>query len=167
MKALNAIEALVERVGRGVSWLTLALVVVMVCIVVLRYVFNEGAIKLQESVLYLHSMVFLLGAAFTLKHGGHVRVDIFYRGMSERRQAMVDAAGVLFLLVPTCLFILVVSMPYVVSSWQLLEGSREPGGLPAVFLLKSLIPLAMVLLLLQGVVLLVRSLRVLLPGRDA
>ncbi len=86
-----------------------------------------------------------------------MRVDIFYRGMNDRRKALVDAAGVLFLLLPTCLFILIVSLPYVISSWQLLEGSREPGGLPAVFLLKTLIPVGMVLLVLQGLVMLVRA----------
>lgn len=156
-RALAVIETVVERIGRGVAWMTLALVLVTVCVVVLRYAFNQGSIRLQESILYLHSIIFLLGAAFTLKHDGHVRVDIFYRGMNDRRKALVDAAGVLFLLLPTCLFILIVSLPYVISSWELLEGSREPGGLPAVFLLKTLIPVAMVLLVLQGLVMLLRA----------
>lgn len=159
MKALSAIESVVERIGRGVAWLTLTMVLVMLLIVILRYLFNEGSIKLQESVVYFHSLVFLLGAAFTLKHDGHVRVDIFYRGMSERRRALVDALGVTLLLIPTCLFILIVSLPYVQESWRLLEGSREPGGLPGVFLLKTLIPVAMGLLILQGLVLLLRSVR--------
>lgn len=159
MKALSAIEWLVERIGRGVAWLTLATVLAMLAVVVLRYVFNEGSIKLQESVIYLHSMVFLLGAAYTLKHDGHVRVDVFYRGMSPRRRALVDALGVVLLLLPTCGFILVISLPYVAESWRLLEGSREPGGLPGVFLLKTLIPLAMALLMLQGVGLLANALR--------
>lgn len=165
-KALAIIESLVERTGRAVAWATLALVLVTACVVMLRYGFNQGAIKLQESILYLHSAVFLLGAAFTLKEGGHVRVDIFYRAMSARRRAMVDALGVVFLLLPTCIFVFVVSLPYVASSWRLLEGSREPGGLPAVFLLKTLIPLAMVLLVLQGLVVLVRALRRLRAGPD-
>lgn len=165
-RALAVIENVVERIGRGVAWLTLALVLVTVCVVVLRYAFNQGSIRLQESILYLHSIIFLLGAAFTLKRDGHVRVDIFYRGMSERRRALVDAAGVLVLLLPTCLFILIVSLPYVISSWQLLEGSREPGGLPAVFLLKTLIPLAMVLLVLQGLAMLMRAVNRLRGGAD-
>lgn len=158
-RALAAIETVVDRIGRGVAWMTLVLVLVTACVVMLRYVFNQGAIRLQESILYLHSIIFLLGAAYTLKEDGHVRVDIFYRGMTDRTRALVDAAGVLFLLLPTCVFILIVSLPYVVASWQLLEGSREPGGLPAVFLLKTLIPLAMVLLVLQGLALLVRAVR--------
>jgi TRAP-type mannitol/chloroaromatic compound transport system permease small subunit len=166
-KALAVIETLVDRVGRAVAWATLALVLVTACVVMLRYGFNQGAIKLQESILYLHSAIFLLGAAFTLKEGGHVRVDIFYRGMTERRKALVDAAGILFLLLPTCIFIFIVSLPYVVSSWQLFEGSREPGGLPAVFLLKTLIPLAMVLLVLQGLVLLFRALDRLRVGGES
>lgn len=159
MKALTVIESVVERIGRGVAWMTLAMVLVMLTIVVLRYVFNEGSIKLQESVIYLHSLVFLLGAAYTLQRDGHVRVDIFYRGMTERGRALVDALGVVFLLLPTCLFVLIVSLPYVAESWRLLEGSREPGGLPGIFLLKTLIPLAMVLLILQGLVVLLRAVR--------
>ncbi len=111
-------------------------------------------------------MVFLLGAAYTLKHDGHVRVDVFYRGMRQRRRALVDALGVVLLLLPTCGFILVISLPYVAESWRLLEGSREPGGLPGVFLLKTLIPLAMALLMLQGLVLLADALRRLRRGDD-
>lgn len=159
MKALSVIETVVERLGRAVAWLTLAMVLVMLAIVILRYLFNEGSIKLQESVVYFHSAVFLLGAAYTLKHDGHVRVDIFYRGMSERRRALVDGLGVLLLLLPVCIFVFVVSLPYVSASWSVLEGSREPGGLPGVFLLKTLIPVAMVLLALQGLALLVRAIR--------
>lgn len=165
-KALAVIETLIEYIGRAMAWATLALVLVTACVVALRYGFDQGAIKLQESILYLHSAVFLLGAAFTLKEGGHVRVDIFYRGMSERRRALVDALGVLFLLLPACIFIFIVSLPYVAASWRLLEGSSEPGGLPGVFLLKTLVPLAMALLVLQGLVLLVRAVRLLRAGAD-
>lgn len=159
MKALTVIETVIERIGRAVAWLALSMVLVMLVIVILRYLFNEGSIKLQESVIYFHSAVFLLGAAYTLQQDGHVRVDIFYRGMSECRRALVDACGVLFLLLPTCLFVFLVSLPYVSASWRLFEGSREPGGLPGVFLLKTMIPVAMALLILQGLALLVRAVR--------
>ena len=119
-------------------------------VVVLRYVFNEGWIALQESVMYLHALLLLLGAAYTFKHNGHVRVDIFYTKMPDRKRALVDLLGTLFFLVPFCLFILATAWPYVASSWKVLEGSREAGGLPLVFLLKSLILVMPVLLLGQS-----------------
>lgn len=158
-KILDGIDSLSEWTGRAISWLTLAMALVMFLVVVLRYAFNTGSIALQESVSYLHAAVFLLGAAYTLKQGGHVRVDIFYQRMSARRRALVDTAGGALLLLPTCIFTLVISLPYVANSWRLLEGSREPGGLPAVFLLKTLIPLAMALLALQGVAHMARAVR--------
>lgn len=155
----DLIEGLSERTGQAVGWLALVMVLVMFTVVVLRYGFSIGSIALQESVRYLHATVFLVGAAFALKHEAHVRVDIFYRQMSPHGQALVDTLGGLMLLLPTCLFILFVSLPYVSESWRLLEGSREAGGLPAVFLLKTLIPVAMGLLALQGLVQAVRSIR--------
>ncbi len=145
------IEQFSEWTGRLISWLTLAMVIVTFIVVLLRYIFNLGSIALQESITFMHAMVFMLGAAYTLKQEGHVRVDIFYRRFGARGRAWVDLLGVLFLLLPVTAFITVISWDYVASSWALLEGSREPGGLPGVFLLKSVIPLMSVLLLLQGI----------------
>lgn len=153
----NGIDLLSEWSGRLVAWLTLAMVLTTFTVVVLRYAFNIGWIAMQESVSFMHAIVFLVGAAYTLKHEGHVRVDIFYRGMSTRRRAIVDLLGTLLMLIPTSIFVLWVSWEYVAASWSLLEGSREPGGLPGVFLLKSVIPLMAALLLLQGVSILLRS----------
>jgi TRAP-type mannitol/chloroaromatic compound transport system permease small subunit len=118
--------------------------------VVLRYGLNLGSIALQESITYLHAMVFMLGAAYTLQRNEHVRVDIFYQRFSERRKALVDVAGTLLFLIPCCFFIFWVSLDYVAAAWSIHEGSREAGGLPAVFLLKTLIPITAVLLGLQG-----------------
>ncbi|ALT00309.1 hypothetical protein AT746_03815 [Lacimicrobium alkaliphilum] len=134
-----------------VSWLTLLMVLLVFTIVVLRYGFNLGWIAMQESALYLHAMVFLLGAAHTLKADEHVRVDIFYRKASPRRQAWVDILGTLLLLIPVNLYILIISWDYAAKSWGLLEGSGEAGGLPLVFVLKSLIPLFALTMLLQGI----------------
>lgn len=127
------------------------MVLAMFFIVVMRYVFDWGSIAFQESVTYMHALVLMLGAAYTLKHGGHVRVDIFYRQAPERTQGWVDSFGIVFLLLPTCAFILWVSWDYVAASWSLREASREAGGLPIVYLLKSLMLLAASLLLLQSV----------------
>ena len=122
-------------------------------IVVLRYGFNLGWIWLQESLTYLHVLVFSVVAAWTLQQDGHVRVDIFYARMTEKNRARVDLLGSLLFLVPLCIFTLVISWPYVAYSWKLLESSREAGGLPLVFLLKSLIMVMPALLLGQAFVL--------------
>lgn len=119
-------------------------------IVILRYGFSLGWIWLQETVTYLNVMIFTIVAAWTLQLDGHVRVDIFYNEMPDRKRAMVDLLGTLFFLVPFCIFVLVIAWPYVANSWKLLESSREAGGLPLVFLLKSLIMVMPALLLGQA-----------------
>lgn len=121
-------------------------------IVVLRYGFNLGWIWLQESLTYIHVLVFSVVAAWTLQQDGHVRVDIFYARMTPARRALVDLLGSVFFLAPFCIFILFISWPYVANSWKLLESSREAGGLPLVFLLKSLILVMPALLLGQAVI---------------
>jgi TRAP-type mannitol/chloroaromatic compound transport system permease small subunit len=161
---VRALEALSDWTGRLVSWLTLLMVLVTCGVVVLRYAFDMGWIAMQESVTYLHAAVFLIGAAYTLRHEGHVRVDIFYRRFSSRGRAWVDTLGTLLLLMPVCGFILWISWEYVLQSWSLEEGSREAGGLPLVYLLKTLILVMGGLLLLQGLASLVRNL-LFLSGR--
>jgi TRAP-type mannitol/chloroaromatic compound transport system permease small subunit len=153
-----------EFLGSAVSWLSLLMVLVTFLIVVLRYAFDLGWIWLQESVTFMHAALFLVGAAYTLKHEGHVRVDIFYRKFTPRTQALVDLGGALFLLLPVCLFIFSVSWGYVVQSWELHEGSREAGGLDGVYLLKSLMLVMAGLLVLQGMSQAIRRLMSLLQG---
>lgn len=151
---LDKIEALInsinETVGRSVAWLMSAMVIITFLVVIMRYGFNFGSIAAQESVVYLHSIAFMLAIAYTYKHNAHVRVDIFYSSFSERKKAWVDFLGTLFLLIPFCLYLIFSSWEYANNSWQLLEGSREAGGLPLVFILKSLVPLMPTLLLLQA-----------------
>lgn len=136
---------------RAVSWLTLVMVIMTFAIVVLRYGFDLGWIAMQESVMYLHAMVFLMGCAHTLRVGEHVRVDIFYRQFNAKKQAWVDIFGALFFLLPVNLFVLIISFDFVASSWSMLEDSQEAGGLPLVFLLKSLILMFSLSMTLQGV----------------
>lgn len=136
--------------GKAVAWLTVVMVLLAFAIVVLRYGFNLGWIWLQESVTYLHVTVFTVVAAWALQQDGHVRVDIFYSKMSDKKRALVDLVGTLIFLIPFCIFILVTALPYVSSSWKLLETSREAGGLPMVFLLKTLILVMPALLLGQA-----------------
>ena len=147
----HKLESLNEWCGRTISWLTLVMVIITFLVVVLRYLFDIGWIAMQESVSYMHAMVFLVGASYTLKHNGHVRVDIFYRKMSSEKQAWVDLLGSVFLLLPVCAFIFWASWEYVLTSWSFKEGSPEAGGLPGVYLLKSLLLVMPALLITQGV----------------
>ena len=156
----SALDRFSGFVGRAAAWLTLFMVVVTFVIVVLRYVFDIGFIWLQESVIWMHAAVFMLGAAYTLREEEHVRVDVFYRDMSERRRAWVDLIGVLIFLLPLCVFLAWNSVDFVLQSWKIGESSREPGGLPFPFLpmLKSVILLMPITVSLQGLSLFLRSL---------
>ncbi len=147
--------------GQALAWLTLAMVVVTFVIVLLRYVFDAGLIWMQESVVWMHAVVFMLGAAYTLERDEHVRVDIFYRGMSVRQRAWVDLLGVLVFLLPLCVFLAMKSWDFIAVSWSLHESSRESGGLPypMVPLLKSVLLLMPITLGLQGIALLLQSVR--------
>lgn len=160
-RVTDIIDAISEWTGRGVAWLTLVMVLVQFVVVMLRYVLDWNRIYIQESVVYIHAVIFLVGAAYTLKHEGHVRVDIFYREMSPRAKAWVNLFGTLFLLLPTCGFIFWVSWDYVSSSWSIFEGSREAGGLPGVFMLKSVILVMAGMVVLQGIAEVLRNLLIL------
>lgn len=153
----NKLDQIINFIGRGISWLVLAMVLITFSVVLLRYAFDWGWIALQESISYLHSAVFLLGAAYTLQQNGHVRVDIFYNRLSEKGKAWVDLLGHLFILMPVMVFIIWVSWPYVSESWRVHEGSREAGGLAGVYLLKSLMLVMAGLLILQAIGLLVQA----------
>lgn len=159
---IRFLDNLSEKIGRTIAWLTLLMVITQFSVVVLRYLFNVGWIAMQESILYMHALVFMLGAAYTLKHNAHVRVDIFYHKMNQRGKAWVDVLGTLLLLLPVCVFIFTYSWEYVANSWALLESSREAGGLPGLFVLKTSLLAMASLLGLQGLSLLLKNLLVLL-----
>lgn len=150
-----------ETIGRGVAWLTLAMVLVTFVVVILRYVFAIGWVWLQESYIWMHGIVFMIGAGYTLLHNGHVRVDVFYRPAGPRYKAMVDLFGAVLLLLPMVTLVFIVGLSYVASSWSMLEESREAGGLPGLFLLKTVILVFCVLTGLQGLSLAGRGLLVL------
>jgi TRAP-type mannitol/chloroaromatic compound transport system permease small subunit len=147
-----------EWIGRGIAWLTLLMVIITFTVVVLRYGFDLGSIALQESIVYLHAFNFMLGAAYTLKHDAHVRVDIFYQKMGPVGRARVDLLGTLLLLLPVCGFIFWASWGYVTDAWSVREASGEAGGLPYVYLLKSILLLMPSLLMLQGLVIILKAL---------
>lgn len=149
--------------GRASAWLTLFMVLVTFVIVVMRYVFDAGLIWLQESVIWMHAFVFMIGAAYTLQQEAHVRVDIFYREMSPERRALVDLIGIIVFLLPLCALLAWKAMDFVMLSWKLQESSRESGGLPypLIPLLKSILVVMPITVGLQGISLLMRSVRTL------
>jgi TRAP-type mannitol/chloroaromatic compound transport system permease small subunit len=159
--SVRAIDRANEAIGRAVSWLTLAMVLITFFVVVMRYGFAWGRVWIQEAYVWLHGVVFMLAAGYTLLHNGHVRVDIFYRPGSARFKAWVDLFGAFLLLLPIVAMIFYVAWPYVVESWVKLEGSREAGGLEGLFLLKSVILGFCVVIGAQGLSLAGRSVLVL------
>jgi len=163
--AVQAIDAFTDFTGRTIAWLTVIMVALVVTVVITRYFLTVGSIALQESVTYLHCMIFMLGLGYTLQHDGHVRVDIFYRGFSPRCKALVNLIGALLFLIPFCLLIFFTSWDYVFSSWVIRETSAENNGLPFIYLLKTLMLLMPVTLLLQGIAEIIRS-GLILSGAD-
>ncbi|MGV6820418.1 MAG: TRAP transporter small permease subunit [Parvularcula sp.] len=134
----------------AVSGLGIALVQMFTLIT--RNIFGVNFIAVQESLLYLFGAMVLLGAGGILLADGHVRVDVFYSHWSERRKRLVDILGTYLFLLPVCILIAVAAQPYVLQSWAVLERSQEPTGIPAVFLLKTLIPIFSILVGMAGIV---------------
>ncbi len=150
VKTAGLLEQISVRSGRLIAWLTVLMVFTTFLIVVLRYGFGTGWIAMQESVIYMHALVFLIGIPYTLKYDGHVRVDIFYSKMSIQSKTWVNLLGTLFLLLPVTGFIAWISWDYVLASWNMHEESGEAGGLPGIYLLKATILLMTALLFIQG-----------------
>lgn len=165
----NPVSAYIDRfngaIGRAVAWCSLTLVAVQFIAVVQRYVFGIGWIWVEESVVYFHATLFMAGAAYTLLHDGHVRVDIFYSEASLRKRAWVDLLGTVFFLWPVAALILTKALPYVWASWSVLERSPETSGIPAVFLLKTLILVFAALIAVQGLSMAARALQVIADDR--
>ncbi|HXD45360.1 MAG TPA: TRAP transporter small permease subunit [Pseudolabrys sp.] len=160
------IDRLTAAIGRAAAWLTLAIVLMQFGLVVARYVFSAGSVPATESVIYGQASLVTLIAAWTLRTGGHVRVDIFYADASPRRRALVDLLGTLCLLLPFMLTLLWLSVPYAARSWAIMERSQETGGLPLVFVLKTLIPAFALLMALQGAAQAVRAAATLTGSAD-
>ncbi len=159
--AARSLDRIARATGSVAAWLCLAMAGVTGAVVIMRYGFDTGSVALQEAITYLHASVFMLGAALTLQRGGHVRVDIFYRRYSRRTRAWIDSVGTIVFLLPLCVFIGWVSWHYVLQSWSIGETSGDPSGLPAVYLLKSLIPIMAATLIIQGTAEILRNLAVL------
>jgi len=154
----KAIDTMNEWIGRGVSWVTLGLVLVVFVDVVMRYLFNTSFVFTQELEWHLFAFIFLIGAGYTLLHDGHVRVDIIYQRLGFKGMAWVNLIGVIIFLIPGCLMIITTSFKFAYTWFAMLEGSPDPGGIPFRFILKSCITVGFILLLLQGISLAIHSL---------
>ena len=160
---LQRIDNFTEFSGRLISWLVLALVLLTCYDVFMRYVFNSGTVALQELEWHIFALIFLLGGAYTLKHDGHVRVDVFFNSQrfTGRQRAWVNIVGMLLLLTPFCILVLVSAWPFVQNAFWYQESSPDPGGLPYRYLIKSSIVIGFSLLLIQGIGELLRNILVL------
>lgn len=157
----RGLDQFAEWTGRSLAWLALFMVVLQFALVVLRYVFGVGSIFMQEGMVYMHATLFMGAAAYTLRHNGHVRVDVFYRDAPEKRKAVTNLFGALFLLIPFCFVIAYYGYDYVSASWAIKEGSKETSGIHGVYLLKSMILVFSGLVIIQGLSQAIHSLLVL------
>ena len=159
MSALaDRLDSLNTLIAGLVRWLVIIMVFIQFGSVLGRYVFGVNSIAIQESVLYMHATLFMLGAGYTLLIDGHVRVDVFYARLSASSRRKIDILGHLFLLMPAMLALLYWSWPSVRNSWAILEGPISVGGIEAVYLLKSLIPAFCILIMIQSFSILLRLL---------
>ena len=162
----DTIDTISEWTGRVVAWLAVAMVVLQFGLVVARYLFGVTMVALDELLLYFHGSLFLFAAAYTLKHHGHVRVDLFYREASPTMRALVNLLGGLVFLLPLCALVWWAGLPFVETSWQSLEGSTETSGLPYLYVYKTAVLVFAAMLALQGLADVIRA-ALALSGRAA
>ena len=155
---VKVIDNINDTIGRAVSWLTFLMVLIVFTVVLLRYVFSVGWIAMQESYVWIHGTVFMLSASYTFLHDSHVRIDVIYRSASKTYKALVNFLGSIFFVLPVIWITWIKAIPFVNRSWGRLESSAEAGGLPGLYLLKSIILIFCILFALQAISLALRSL---------
>ena len=163
-KFSRLIDNVTEISGNIISWATSLLVLIVVVDVTARYLFSESSVALQELEWHLFAFIFLGAGAYTLKHDEHVRVDLFYSKWSERKKAILNIAGVMVFLLPFAIIAIISSVDFISASFRFGETSPDPGGLPARYIIKSLLPVSFLLILLQGIVIILKSVKVLTSG---
>jgi len=166
-KIADVIDAVNGFLGRLFCWVILPVAVVAFAVVAMRYALGKGFPWLQESYVWMHGAIVLLASPWVLKEGGHVRVDLFYKRASAKAKAWIDAIGVTLFLLPMMGFLFWWSMPLVQRSWRLMERSPTNGGLEFVYLMKTVIPVFCVLMMLQGLAMLLRSVVTIVRGEKA
>ena len=162
---VRLISAINRVIGNVFAWLSLGIVAVCFAVVVERYVFSQSHIWMQDLYVWLNGAMFTAVAGYALLKDEHVRVDIFYRPATIRTKAIVDLIGVVIFLLPFCYVVVLYGWPFVARSWRFHEASRNIGGMPGLFILKSFIIAFAVLVALQGVAMALRSILV-LAGRE-
>jgi len=145
------LKKIISKTGKISSWFSLALVLLISADVLLRYVFNFSTASLYEMEWHLFAIIFLLASPYTLQKNRHVRVDVFYNNFSKRKKNIIDLIGNIIFLIPFSFIIFYTSLPFVEDSYSILESSPDPGGLPYRFIIKSIIPIAFFLLMIQGI----------------
>lgn len=150
-KFVDLIDRTNDMIGKAMGWVMAALVALVTFDVVSRYLFNTGWVVVQELEWWLFSIIFLMAAGYTFLYRDHVRVDIIYSRLPNKWKHAVDIFGALFFLFPMCALVIISSYRFIAASWRLGEVSPDPGGLPALYLLKAVIPLGFFFLALQGV----------------
>ena len=145
------LKKIISKTGKISSWFSLALVLLISTDVLLRYVFNFSTAALYEMEWHLFAVIFLLASPYTLQKNKHVRVDVFYNNFSKRKKNIIDLIGNIIFLIQFSFIIFYTSLPFVEDSYSILESSPDPGGLPYRFIIKSIIPIAFFLLMIQGI----------------
>ena len=163
---VNFFEKSNKVIGEYISWFIIFMVIIQLIIVMARYIFGIGFLKLQELLIYLHGLSFTLAAGYTLLNDEHVRVDLIYRASSDMYKSMVNILGSLFFLIPFCLITYSTSLPYVKRSWKIFEGSPETSGLNAVYLLKTALIIFPLLLLIQAVSIIYRNIKKIIESKN-
>ena len=166
-KTIATIDAINTAIGKTAMWLAIIMALVQFTVVIMRYVFSIGFISVQESIWYMHGMLFMMGAGYTLLNDGHVRVDVFYREASPRFKAWVDMLGSILFIMPVVIYTLWISKNYVINSWRIFEGSIEVSGLPILFILKTFIWVFAFCVAIQGIALALRGFAYLTGKTDA
>ncbi len=158
------IERVIQKVGSFCSWLSFALVILITLDVFLRYIFNFSSASLYELEWHFFAIIFLLGSSITLQNDQHVRVDVFYNKLSNKKKEIVNLTGNIFFLLPFSIVIFYTSLPFVEDSLKILESSPDPGGLPYRFIIKLVIPLSFLLLALQGTINIIKNIKKISDG---
>ena len=158
------IERVIQKVGSFCSWLSFALVILITFDVFLRYIFNFSSASLYELEWHFFAIIFLLGSSITLQNDQHVRVDVFYNKLSNKKKEIVNLTGNIFFLLPFSIVIFYTSLPFVEDSLKILESSPDPGGLPYRFIIKLVIPLSFLLLALQGTINIIKNIKKISDG---
>ena len=156
------LQSISRLLGRTISWSSIILIFVIVSDVFFRYIFSLTSAATYEIEWHLFGLMFLLGAAWTLDQDKHVRVDLFYQNFSPKMKASINLIGTLIFLIPFCGVTLITSIDFVQSSFLVNETSPDPGGLPARYLIKLAIPVGFGLLILQGIVVIINSIKALI-----